>query len=235
MSVTESEVGVGPGSAARRSKGYRGLAMEGSIARWYSRIRSGSEYVAQCASQARELTKGLPDGAEILEVASGPGLLAVELARSGRFHVVGVDISRTFVEISRKRAQDAGVGVRFVEGNASQLPFPNGSFDLIVTQAAFKNFSEPQAAVDEMHRVLRPGGSAIIQDMRKGATDESIREEVRGMKLGVVSSFMARRTLLGLRRRAYTKEDFEDFARRSPFESCTVTVDGIGQEVRLRK
>lgn len=211
------------------------MAMEGFIARWYTRIRSGPEYVAQCASRARELTKDLPEGAEILEVAPGPGVLAVELARLGRFRVTGVDISRTFVEIAKERAHNAGVRVRFVEGNASQLPFPNSSFDLVVSQAAFKNFSEPQAAVDEMYRVLRPGGSAIIQDMRKESTDESIRQEVHAMKLGLIPSFMTRRALLGLRRRAYSKADFEEFGRRSPFASCAVTVDGIGQEVHFRK
>lgn len=235
MSAATSEVEFRPRSAARRSKGYRGFAMEGSIARWYARIRSGPDYVAQCASQAREFTRDLPDGAEILEVAPGPGVLAVELARLGRFQVTGVDISRTFVEIARQRAQEAGVRVKFLEGNASQLPFSNSSFDLIVSQAAFKNFSEPQAAVDEMYRVLRPGGRAILQDMRKESTDESIRQEVRVMKLGAISSFMTRRTLFSLRRRAYSKEDFEGFARRSPFGSCTVTSYGIGQEVRLRK
>ena len=217
------------------AKGYRGLAMEGYIARWYTKLRSGPEQVAESAHRARQLTNGLPDGASILEIAPGPGILAVELARLGLFHVTGLDISRTFVGIATERARNAGVNARFVEGNASRLPFPDSAFDQVISQAAFKNFSEPQQAVNEMYRVLRPGSAAVIEDMRKEATDVSIHEEVERMRLASFQAFMTRRALRGLRRRAYTQGQFESFASRSPFGGCTISTQGIGQEVRLQK
>jgi ubiquinone/menaquinone biosynthesis C-methylase UbiE len=106
---------------------------------------------------------------------------------------------------------------------------------LIVCQAAFKNFSQPGKAIDEMHRVLRDGGTAVIQDLRKDASDATIRDEVNAMRLGPVNAFMTRRALGMLRRRAYTKEQFERLAAASAFGGCETETSGIGMEVRLKK
>jgi ubiquinone/menaquinone biosynthesis C-methylase UbiE len=88
------------------------------------------------------------------------------------------------------------------------MPFADGSFDLIVCQAAFKNFRRPMTALSEMHRVLRPGGQAVIQDLRKEASSSDINREVHSQKLGAVSSFITKRILTGLRSRAYPATQF---------------------------
>src|SRR5207237_1409577 len=109
------------------------------------------------------------------------------------------------------------------------------SFDLVVCQAAFKNFAHPGGALDEMHRVLRTGGTAVIQDMRRDASGADIDQEVRSMELGRLNSFMTNRTLRMLRRRAYSSAQFESLAAASAFRTCEIETDGIGMEVRLRK
>ena len=96
-----------------------------------------------------------------LEVAPGPGYLAVEMARTGRVLVTGLDVSRTFVQIAEQNAREAGVSVDFRQGDAAAMPFADDSFDLVVCQAAFKNFTLPQTAIAEMHRVLRPGRTTV--------------------------------------------------------------------------
>ncbi|MFZ0831270.1 MAG: class I SAM-dependent methyltransferase [Thermoplasmata archaeon] len=209
--------------------------MEGIVARRYAKLRRSGRQIEGWRKQAGQLTAGLPDGADILEVAPGPGYFAIEMARIGRFHVSGLDISRTFVQIEEENARQAGVTATFRFGDVSNMPFAGASFDLVVCQAAFKNFSRPDRAISEMHRVLREGGSAVVQDMRKDASDAAIREEVDGMRLGRWGAFMTRRILHGLRRRAYTKEQFEQMAARSPFGGCEITTSGIGVEIRLRK
>src|SRR5438445_11852753 len=108
-----------------------------------------------------------------------------------------------------------------------------GSFDLIICQAAFKNFSQPGQAIDEMYRVLRSGGMAVIQDMWKEAPDATLRQEVNAMQLGPVNAFLTERTLRMLRRRAYTKEQFEHLATASAFGGGASETRGIGIEVRL--
>lgn len=222
-------------STRKQSKGYKGMPMEGIIARWYARIRGTSSQLADWRRQAAQLTSDLPDGADVLEVAPGPGYFAIELARLGRFHITALDISHTFVEIASANARRAGVSVTFRQGNASNMPFADGSFDLVVCQAAFKNFSQPVQAINEMYRVLRDGGTAVIQDMSGDASNAAIDAEVRQMKLGPLNALMTRQALAGLRRRAYMRQQFQHMAAASAFGGCEIASGGIGMEVRMTR
>jgi ubiquinone/menaquinone biosynthesis C-methylase UbiE len=209
--------------------------MEGMVARWYTRLRSSGNQMEEYRTQAAQLTQGLPAGASVLEVAPGPGYLAIEMARLGRFQVSALDISHTFVQIGGENARRAGVTVDFRQGDAAVMPFEAESFDLIVCQAAFKNFSYPSSALDEMHRVLRSGGVAVIQDMSNAASHSDIELEVKRMGLGWFSSFTTKATLESLRRRAYTPAQFDRLVAESAFRTCVITAEGIGLEVRLTK
>jgi len=220
---------------AKRSKPYIGLPMEGGAARRYAAIRGSGNQLEMYRRQAAELTGGLADGARILEVAPGPGYLAIELARAGRFEVTGLDISRTLVEIATEHARSADVGVDFRLGDAAAMPFDAASFDLIVTQAAFKNFAHPAEALQEFFRVLTPGGTAVIQDMQHGATNADIAAEVQAMALGPSARVTTRVILLWLRRRAYSRERFERLVADSPFHTGEIRLAGIEIEVRLSR
>lgn len=208
--------------------------MEGLSAHWYARLRGTPAQLATWRSQAARFATDLPEAARVLEVAPGPGYFAVELARLG-VAVTGLDTSRTMVEIARANAEAAGVTIDFQQGDATAMPFAGGSFDRIHCQAAFKNFRRPLAALDEMHRVLRPGGVAIIQDLDKEATDAEIREEVRRQGLTGLDAFFTPIVLGGLRRRAYSAADFERLAGESAFRGARLEPDGVGLEVRLEK
>ncbi|MGW5741869.1 class I SAM-dependent methyltransferase [Amycolatopsis sp. NPDC003861] len=206
--------------------------MEGFQARWYAKNRGTEAQLVQYRRQAAEVTAGWPEGAEVLEVAPGPGFFAVELAKRG-FRVTGLDISHTMVEIARENG--AGLDVDFRQGDITHAPFEPGTFDYLVCQAAFKNFRQPVAALNEMHRVLRPGGYAVIHDLNHEATGADIDREVAGMNLGAISGFTTRQALAWLRRRAFTREQFEALAAESAFGGCSVTADGIGLEIRLTR
>jgi ubiquinone/menaquinone biosynthesis C-methylase UbiE len=214
---------------------FKGPEMEGLVARWYAGIRNSGKQVEEYRKQAARLTAGLPDGAHVLEVAPGPGYLAIEMARLGRLRVTGLDISRTFVEIATEKATLAGVSADFHKGDVATMPFESGTFDLVVCQAAFKNFTQPGIALAEMHRVLRIGGMAVIDDMSSDASHADIEAEVMNMELGRVSTFMTKGTLEMLRRRAYSPAQFESLVARSPFQTCVISTEGIGLEVRLVK
>ncbi|HET7338515.1 MAG TPA: class I SAM-dependent methyltransferase [Candidatus Dormibacteraeota bacterium] len=209
--------------------------MEGPVARWYARVRGSQSQLDLYRQQASELTAGLKPGARVLEVAPGPGYLAVEIARLGKFDVTGLDISHTFVAIAAESARHAGVAVDFRQGDVAHMPFEPATFDLIVCQAAFKNFTLPRSALFEMHRVLRPGGVAVIQDMSHEATHAAIEREVEHMRLGRVNSFTTKATLEMLKRRAYSPAHFAQLAALSPFGSSEIKTEGIGLEVRLVK
>jgi ubiquinone/menaquinone biosynthesis C-methylase UbiE len=219
---------------ARADKGYRGVGMEGPIARWYA--NSTGKDPRRHEEQARQVIELLPDGGEILEVAPGPGYLSIALANSGDFTVAGLDISDTFVEIARKNAAEAGVRVDFQHGNASAMQFDGDSFDLVVCCAAFKNFSEPVRALQEMRRVLRPGGRALIVDLPRDVSKQAVNDEVAGMGLGAVSGAFTRLVLrYGLTRRAYTKKQFEDFVPQAGFGSVDIRQTPMSPEVEMRK
>jgi ubiquinone/menaquinone biosynthesis C-methylase UbiE len=214
---------------------FKGPEMEGGVARHYAKLRRSGNQIEEYRKQAAQLTKGLPAGAKVLEVAPGPGYLAVEMARLGRVQVTGLDISRTFVQIGNENAREAGVSIDFHQGDAAVMPFEAEVFDLIVCQAAFKNFMHPISALDEMYRVLRSGGRAVIQDMSHDASHADINEEVRKMQLGWLSTFTTKATLEMLRRRAWSPIRFERLVAESKFRTCEITKDGIGLDVRLHK
>jgi ubiquinone/menaquinone biosynthesis C-methylase UbiE len=210
------------------------LKMEGAMARWYAGNRGSGNQMASWRQQAANFAATLPPAARILEVAPGPGYFAVELARLG-FDVTGLDISHSFVEIASGYARREAVPVDFRQGDVAALPFPAESFDAVVCQAAFKNFREPVKALNEMRRVLRPGGVAVIHDMSRDATTAAINAEVDGMGLSRRDALFTRVALRGLRRRAFSAAQFRGLAAASDFTSCTVTTSGIGLEVRLTR
>jgi ubiquinone/menaquinone biosynthesis C-methylase UbiE len=214
------------------TKGYKGLPMEGFIARWYARNTATRDHRQTAELVARRVA----EGGSILEVAPGPGYLAIELAKLGRFHVSGLDISRSFVEIATANARDAGVEVAFHHGDAAHMPFPEDAFDFIICQAAFKNFSQPVRVLGEMHRVLKPGGNSLIVDLRPDASPPAINAEVRKMKLSWLSALMTRMVFkYSLVKRAYTPEQFRQMTGESPFRTCDIQLDGIGLAVLLGK
>jgi len=215
-------------------KGWKGAGMEGWIARWYARTRGKD--MEQFRQAARGVTQTLPDGSSVLEVAPGPGYFALELAKLGSFRITGLDISRTLVDIARENARKARVPVDFQLGNASAMAFGDESFDFIYCSAAFKNFSEPVKALDEMHRVLKPGGEAVIADLCKDAPLEEIDRFVKESGRGRIDSWLTKMTFRHLLlKRAYTRSDFTRMAAESRFGGCTVHPVPMGFEVRFTK
>jgi ubiquinone/menaquinone biosynthesis C-methylase UbiE len=221
-------------ASTQRRKAYKGLPMEGMIARWYA--KSTAKDIGAFETEAAEIAGRLRPGADVLEVAPGPGYLAIALARRGDFHIVGLDVSRSFVRIAAENAQRAGLAIDFRLGDAAAMPFPSDSFDFIVCRAAFKNFADPVGALREMHRVLRPGGEALVIDMRRDASNTAIDEAVAEMKVGRMDAFFIRAVFkLSLRRRAYARADFVDMAKATPFGAAEIGEAPLGFEVRLRK
>ena len=159
-------------------KAYRGMGMEGGVARWYE--RTTRKDMPEFQALAARIAALVPPHGAVLEVAPGPGFLSIELAKRG-FEVRAVDVSRTFVDLARHNADAAEVRVRFDVGDAADLPIPDASQDFVVCRAAFKNFADPVRALREMRRVLRPGGSVLLIDLRREASMAEIRRYVDGL------------------------------------------------------
>lgn len=218
----------------RTMKAYKGLAMEGPIATWYANITQKDVHRHKLG--AEQWAKKIKPGSRVLEVAPGPGYFSIELAMLGDYQVTGLDISKSFVEIARKNAIDAAVNVDFQEGNVSAMPFEDDSYDFIICQAAFKNFAEPVEAICEMFRVLKAGGRAVILDLRKDATRETIADEVSRMGLNRINAWITKWIFHNiLLKNAYTKTQIEQFISQTDFAKYEILADTIQMEIHLEK
>jgi SAM-dependent methyltransferase len=119
------------------------------------------------ARVAGEVAAAHPGG-KVLEIGSGPGRLAVRLAREvPGTTLTGIDISDAMVERAARRAAGAGLSerVRFEVGDVGALPLPDQEFDGVVSTLSLHHWSDPASGLAEIHRVLKPGGEAWIYDL----------------------------------------------------------------------
>jgi len=215
------------------TKAYKGFGMEGGVARWYEKTtrRDRPEFAALAARIAARV----PASAIVLEVAPGPGFLAIDLAKRG-LDVRAVDISRTFVEMAQRNAAAENVKLRLEVGDAAALPLADKSVDFIVCRAAFKNFSRPIQALAEMRRVLRPGGTALLIDMRRDVSIAAIKHYIDGLGHGWLTRWLMMLVFrTSLIKRAYTQDDIRRMAREAGWGEPRIETTPIGFEAWLVK
>lgn len=114
---------------------------------------------------------GLRPGAHLLEVASGPGKLAAAAARRGA-QVIGVDLSPRMVELARRLHP----GIDFREAEVEHLPFADRTFDAVVCSFGLGHFPQPEAAVAECVRTIKPGGRIALSWW-----DDPARQRIQGL------------------------------------------------------
>lgn len=135
--------------------------------------RSGQyskEILAEMEDDRREIWRNLilsqaPEGAplRILDVGTGPGFFAINLALAGHT-VSAVDVTEDMLRHAQKNAEAYGAGVDFRLFDGRTLPFPDGSFDLVISRYVLWNIEEPEEAMQEWKRVLRSGGRMLWFD-----------------------------------------------------------------------
>jgi demethylmenaquinone methyltransferase/2-methoxy-6-polyprenyl-1,4-benzoquinol methylase len=108
----------------------------------------------------------LPRGAVALDLATGTGDLALELARQGARFVVGADFCPEMLTAAAQKIRISGArAIVFTAGDAQQLPFPSNTFDCLVNGFLLRNLSHLEQALKEFHRVLKPGGRLVCLDL----------------------------------------------------------------------
>ncbi|PKQ37812.1 MAG: SAM-dependent methyltransferase [Actinobacteria bacterium HGW-Actinobacteria-1] len=126
-------------------------------------VRSVAHAAGADLEKLVELTRAQPQWVA-LDVATGGGHTAIAVAPlvAG---MVALDLTPEMLDAARGLAAERGVaGIEFVLGDAEALPFPDASFDLVTCRIAAHHFPNVQRFVDEVARVLRPGGRFVLQD-----------------------------------------------------------------------
>jgi ubiquinone/menaquinone biosynthesis C-methylase UbiE len=222
------------------------LGITGNMAKWYDK-NSRESRMDELKSYAKDISALVEAGCansgakpqgypRILEVAPGPGYISIELSKLGSYTITGMDISEDFVKICKENAKRENADVDFVQGNVSNMPFADASFDFLFCSAAFKNFHDPAQALREMRRVLKPEGGGLIMDMNRNATNAAINAEVDKMRLrGFSRLWMSLTFSVFLRKGAYTSAEFEALLAESPFSNWKIEEGGIGICVYLNE
>jgi ubiquinone/menaquinone biosynthesis C-methylase UbiE len=119
----------------------------------------------------------------VLDLACGPGFVALEFAKHAR-EVVGVDLTAEMLKKARGLARREGItNVTFRRADVNRLPFPDGSFDVVVTRASFHHFPAPGRVLKEMARVMKRNGRMLISDNTSKDDPEKSRLQNRLEKL----------------------------------------------------
>ncbi len=112
----------------------------------------------------QELCRDLPPGPlMVLDVGCGTGAMALLFGEMGH-RVTGIDLSREMIVKVRKKAETSNYYLGLLTGDAEQLPFGDGSFEVVVTRHLLWTLPHPETALKDWHRVLKPGGRVLVID-----------------------------------------------------------------------
>ncbi|MCL4501578.1 MAG: class I SAM-dependent methyltransferase [Deltaproteobacteria bacterium] len=130
---------------------------------------------------AADLAASLPEGARVLDVGTGPGHLPAILSRQRPdLDLWGLDFAAAMIRRARLRHPRT---LKWLVADAQSLPFSDGTFDQTVATLSFHIWPQPSAGVQEMVRVLKPGGRAWIYELRREVTTDTLRQFARDERL----------------------------------------------------
>ena len=140
-------------------------------------------------------------------------------------HVTGVDLSDEMLAQAHENARNAGLAtqVSFRPGDAQQIPFPDGSLDLVVSTMSLHHWSDPVSVLNEIARVLRPGGSFLILDLRRDMLAPGYLLIWFATNVVVPPALRRVQEPLGSRNAAYTLWEAMEMAEQSSLDGWRVT------------
>lgn len=174
------------------------------------------------------LASGVVHG-EALEVGPGPGYLGLEwLKHTEGTHLTGVEISPAMIALAERNAGEYGLRdrVRYVLGDAQQMPFEDHRFDAVFTNGSLHEWEDPGRVLAEIHRVLRRGGRFFVSDLRR-----DMLAPLRWLMWWTTRPREIRPGLLTSIDAAYTPSELEEIVSCTPLSGARVRSNPIGVEI----
>lgn len=195
----------------------------------YTRMTGLPHFKYLTSKVAERVTKWMPGG-RALDVGSGPGRLAIEMAQKCRYlEVVAMDLSGEMAGWAKNNAREADVADRVTTaiGSSEQIPFPDSSFDLVVSTLSLHHWNDPVKALDEIARVVKPGGRYMIFDLRRDVPVPFWTAIYSLWRFAFPSPLRDAREPIGSIESAYTPEEVERLAEQSNLKDWRVTTGPI--------
>lgn len=142
-------------------------------ARRYSEVMSNRLVQHEYRHLARDVVEmGVPPGGRVLDVGTGPGFVAIEVARllkGNGCQVIGLDLSEAMLMVASENARRAGLNgaLTWREGDAKSIPFEDKTFDFVVSSGSLHHWQDPLRVIDDVARVLKDDGGCIIRDSKR--------------------------------------------------------------------
>jgi ubiquinone/menaquinone biosynthesis C-methylase UbiE len=202
------------------------------FSRLYASLASTSLFQDFYRIVAKQVFEKLRAG-RMLDIGTGPGRLPILVANeSPLLQVTGLDLSADMVKIATQEARHRRLkNVTFRQGSASELPFPDAEFDLVVSTLSFHHWKRPEKALDEIYRVLREGGEAWIFDVPR-QMDRAAWEYLK-RQYGIPKAWLFR--LHAFEEPFYKVEEVERLANESRFRRHEMTKTLIAYKLILYK
>lgn len=218
-------------SRSRFKLRIQGIPWPGSVL--YNALSRSSIFQRHYELVADDILSSSSPGS-LLDVGTGPGWLLVDLHRKRPdARLTGVDISPAMVRKARRNLAKAGcadaVSVR--EASADSLPFPDGSFDAVVSTGSLHHWRDPFKGINEVHRVLRAGGVGLISNVVKRMPDAAKKDALR--QFGRIR--MTLLALHSLEEPFYDADELASLARQSLFGAAETRFVGVLCCLVLRK
>jgi len=174
---------------------------------------------------ARRAAAMKPAG-QTVDLGCGPGYLVLQLAQAAPgLHVTGIDLADEMLVAAEAYARRSGLDERvaFKKGDVAQIPFPDGSLDLVVSTFSLHHWSDPVRALDEIARVLRPGGAFLVADLRRDMAAPGYLLLWFATNFVVPTALRQVREPLSSRGASYTPKEAEHLAGESRLTGWRVT------------
>jgi ubiquinone/menaquinone biosynthesis C-methylase UbiE len=185
---------------------------------------------------AAEVTAVLTSG-RLLDIGTGPGYLVIEIAKiRPEIKIVAIDLTPELIEIAKRNVDEANVSglVNLEVGDAYRLRFGDERYDLVISTGVLHSLKDPIKALNEWHRVLKPGAEAWIYDpaliLTKGKSEEW-RRKLTEKELAIFELYNSQ---VGTPPRTYTVEEAREIVRKTKFTEHDIRMEEY-LKIKLRK